>query len=288
MKKLLLLPLLLMSMLVGCNENSKSEKETETIYTPLDWFEDTDVIENELKVDIDYYEVNDYEKVIGERMMRFFKIEFKFPKKIDEVEYDSLMRYKIKKNMGPYTDLTIYFHEKCIETIAYGRINNKEFRQFASYNTYGASSVASLISFASIRGEKIQSIQKEEQDAAKEACTLENFYKQIEESATNPTATFSNKSKEDVNHALLDDFKDLLSSKNEKSYYKGDNDYFMSYGLNENFMLKFYLDYEQEPVAILEYKYQSSLNYTSSVECGYRVSRDKVDNIIKKITGVAN
>ena len=64
MKKLLLLPVLLMSMIVGCSEKPQNEKEKETIYTPMDWFKDTDVIENDLKFYSDFYEIRDYGKVV--------------------------------------------------------------------------------------------------------------------------------------------------------------------------------------------------------------------------------
>ena len=62
----------------------------------------------------------------------------------------------------------------------------------------------------------------------------------------------------------------------------------MTYGLNEDFMLRFYLDSKDEPVAILEYRYQSSLNFTGSTTRSFSVEREKIDNIIKKITGAAN
>ena len=288
MKKLLLLPVLLMTMLVGCNDKKPQETEKETIYTPMDWFKDTDVIENDLKFYSDFYEIRDYGKVVEERMMRLFDIDFRHPKKITKVDTNDLFTYKIKKDMGPYTDYTIYVHEKCVETIAYSRVNNNDIKQCARYETYSASGAALLVAFASKRGDEIHKIQEEEYNAAEEVATLENFYQGIEESTTNPIATFSNVTREDTGHALLDDFKDLFNGHNEKAYGANKDYAFMTYGLNDNFMLRFYLDRTEDCIAILEYKYQCSLGYTSSVTTGYKVNREKVDNIIKKITIPAN
>ena len=287
MKKLLLLPVLLMTMLVGCNDKKSQEAEKETIYTPVDWFKDTDVFENELKFSADLDVFYDYEKTIANRLLKSFDFEFKHPEKVDDVDQRDLMTYTIKKEMGPYTKCTIRIHEKCIETEAYGVANNKGIKQYARYQTYGYG-VTPLLAFSFNRSQEIAKTQKEEYEAAKEVATLENFYQGIEESTTNPIATFSNVTKEDVNHALLDDFKDLINPNNKTSFYPDRRDAFMSYGLSEDFILKFYLDSNEDCVAVLTYEYKGSFNDPHTVTNSYSVSRDKVDNIIRKITGVAN
>ena len=287
MKKLLLLPVLLMTMLVGCNDKKSQEAEKETIYTPVDWFKDTDVFENELEFSADLDVFYDYEKTIANRLLKSFDFEFKHPEKVDDVDQRDLMTYTIKKEMGPYTKCTIRIHEKCIETEAYGVANNKGIKQYARYQTYGYG-VTRLLAFSFNRSQEIAKTQKEEYEAAKEVATLENFYQGIEESTTNPIATFSNVTKEDVNHALLDDFKDLINPNNKASFYPDRRDAFMSYGLSEDFILKFYLDSNEDCVAVLTYEYKGSFNDPHTVTNSYSVSRDKVDNIIRKITGVAN
>ena len=287
MKKLLLLPVLLMTMLVGCNDKKSQEAEKETIYTPVDWFKDTDVFENELRFSADLDVFYDYEKTIANRLLKSFDFEFKHPEKVDDVDQRDLMTYTIKKEIGPYTKCTIRIHEKCIETEAYGVANNKGIKQYARYQTYGYG-VTPLLAFSFNRSQEIAKTQKEEYEAAKEVATLENFYQGIEESTTNPIATFSNVTKEDVDYALLDDFKDLINPNNKTSFYPDRRDAFMSYGLSEDFILKFYLDSNEDCVAVLTYEYKGSFNDPHTVTNSYSVSRDKVDNIIRKITGVAN
>ena len=285
MKKLLLLPVLLMSMLVGCN--GKPTEEKETFYTPIDWFKDTDVIENELTFSATMGGFLDYEKVIMNTLTDCFDMDFKFPKKVNDIDYECLMRYSIKKEMGPYTSYTLCIHEKYVEAKAVGVVNNENVTQCVRYDTYGYGTVRTIVA-AVERGEEIRKIKKEEQDAAKEVCTLENFYSQIEGSTTNPIATFNDVTKVDVDHALLNDIKDLFIPNNEEPLYIEDKNYFMSYGLNEDFTLKFYLDYSYKPFGVLEYKYQSSLGYTDSVERSYEVDREKVDSVIKKITAITD
>lgn len=282
----MLLPLLVMSMLVGCNQNEG--KEAETIYTISDWLENTDVFENELSFYVDGYKTTDYDKDVAQKMFDYFLIEHDHPKKIDEVDNNDLISYTIKKNMGSYTDFTIFIHETSIETVAKGTLNDRMILQCGSYKTYSALATSLFITYASKRNDEIHKITNEEYEAAKEVGTLENFYKQIEESTTNPVATFSNTSKEDISHSLLDDIKDLFTTHNKKAYGANRGDAFMSYGLNENFMLRFYLDKTENTIAMLEYTYQSSFGYSYTYDYGYEVSREKVDNIIKKITGVAN
>ena len=284
MKKLLLLPVLLMTMLVGCNDKKPQEAEKETLYTAMDWFQDTDVVENELTFYVNGGGTKDYGKKVADRMLEFFEIDFKYAEPVKKIDANDLMTYTIKKNMGPYTQFNIYIHEKCIETRAVGTLKGKTVEQLARCETYSGFGAAYIISFASKRDDEIYKITKEEYEAAKEVATLENFYQGIEESTTNPIATFSNVTREDTGHALLDDFKDLFNGYNEKAYGANKDYAFMTYGLNDNFMLSFYLDRTEDCIAILEYKYQCSLGYTSSVTTGYKVNRDKVDNIIKKIT----
>ena len=285
MKKLLLLPALLMSMLVGCN--GKPTEEKETFYTPIDWFKDTDVIENELTFSATMGGFFDYEKVIMNTLTDCFDMDFKFPKKVNDIDYGCLMRYSIKKEMGPYTSYTLCIHEKYVEAKAVGVVDNENVTQCVRYDTYGYGTVRAIVA-AVERGEEIRKIKKEEQDAAKEVCTLENFYSQIEGSTTNPIATFNDVTKVDVDHALLNDIKDLFIPNNEEPLYIEDKNHFMSYGLNEDFTLKFYLDYSYKPFGVLEYKYQSSLGYTDSVERSYEVDREKVDSVIKKITTITD
>ena len=288
MKKLLLLPVLLMTMLVGCNDKKSQEAEKETLYTAMDWFKDTDVIENELTFYVNGGGTKDYGKKVADRMLDFFEIDFKFAEPVKEIDPNDLMTYSIKKNMGPYTQFNIYIHEKCIETRAVGTLKGKTVEQLARCETYTGFGAAYIISFAAKRDDEIYKITKEEYEAAKEVATLENFYQGIEESTTNPIATFSNVTREDTGHALLDDIKGLFSKYSKTAYGANKGDAFMSYGLNENFMLRFYLDKTEDCIAILEYRYQSSFGFTGSVTTGYEVNRDKVDNIIKKITIPAN
>lgn len=124
MKKILLVPLMAISLLVGCNTNEQQEKDT--LYTPMDWFKDTDVVENDLAFYVDLYKVTDYDKEVSNKLLKTFDIDFKYPKKVDKIDSYDLMSYTIKKNMGPYTDFTIYIHERSVETRAVGRLNDRQ------------------------------------------------------------------------------------------------------------------------------------------------------------------
>ena len=284
MKKLMLLPLLIMSTLVGCSP----KQEEETIYTVNDWFDNTDVLENELNFYVDISEVHDYDKMVAQRLLKTFDIDFKYPKKVDKVDGYDLMSYTIKKEMGPYSELTIFIHERSIETRAEGTRNGLTIEQCVRYDTYGVLGTSLLITYAARRSDTIHNTKEAEHSAAREAGSLENFYKQIEESTTNPTVRFSTLSKEDVNHSLLDDIKDLEVGSNKGSGVNLNDNAFMTYGLSENFMLSFYLNNKSKVIGVLEYKYESSFHYTDSVRYCYEVSREKIDNLINKITGVAN
>jgi len=280
MKKILILPALLMSMLTGCS------KEEEKIYTPIDWFKDTDVIENEMEFFVGARTEKDYDKKVAEEMFSDFKYSFDKPKKIDEPQRYALMYYSLKKNLGPYREYTMYFHEGYIETKASGSDNKKYIEQCAVYKC-DYSNIAYLMDFSSRRISEIDNVQSEEYKVAKADCSFENFYQQIEESTTDPTVILNNTSKKDVNHALLDDIKGLFNPYSEKAY--SGSDLFLLYGLNENFMLKFYLcDHYTIVVAILEYQYQSTLGYTESIRIGYKVSRKDVDNLVDKINAIEN
>lgn len=91
-----------------------------------------------------------------------------------------------------------------------------------------------------------------------------------------------------MGHALLDDIKDLFGKYSEKAYGANKGKPFMSYGLSEDFALRFYLDKVDDCIALLEYTFVSTLGYSKTVDIGYKVSREKVDNIISKVTGTTN
>ena len=284
MKKILLVPLMAISLLVGCNTNKQEEEQ---IVTLQDWLTNNDPIENECKyfIGVGHYGDCDYENYVANELLDDV---YGRPEKTNVDGGRALLTYHVKKECGPYTECYIFVHENTIEVESYKNyyIGNKP-DQHLVYEYYSAFASNFLIK-AYRRADEVGKIKEEEYEAALEASKLDNFYKQIEESTTNPIATFSNVTKEDVGHALLDDIKDLFNPLREKSFDTRQRTPFMSYGLNEDFLLNFYLNNNQEPVAVIEYKYQSSLGYTNKVDIGYSVSREKVDNLINKITGAAH
>lgn len=283
MKKLMLLPLLIMSTLVGCSP----KQEEEPIVTIEDWLTNNKPIENECEyfIGVGFYGDIDYDNYIAEELLRYVGGR---PQKSDVDSGRALLTYHVKKECGPYTECYILVHENTIEVESFKKYTGEyKADQHLVYDYYSAFA-SNLLVKAYQRDEQVSKIKKEEYEAASEAGKLENFYKEIEESTTNPIATFSNVTREDVDHALLDDIKGLFTKYSETSSGANKGDAFMSYGLNENFMLRFYLDKNDGCIAILEYRYQSSFGFTGSSKIGYKVSRDKVDVLINKITGVAN
>lgn len=279
----MLLPLLVISTLVGCSP----KQEEEQIVTIQDWLTNNDPIENECKyfIGVGHYGDYDYDNYIAKRLLN--DVHGK-PEKTNVDGGRALLTYHLKKECGPYTECYILVHENTVEVESFKNyyIGYKP-DQHLVYEYYSGFASNFLIE-AYQKAEEVSKIKNEEYEAAKEAGSLENFYKEIEESTTNPIATYSNVTKEDTDHALLDDIKDLFGKYNEKAYGANKGDAFMSYGLNENFMLKFYLDKTEDCIAMLEYEYRSSLGYNRLYDYGYKVNRDKVDNLIKKITGAAS
>lgn len=284
MKKILLVPLMAISLLVGCNAK---EQEEEQIVTIQDWLTNNDPIENECNyfIGVGHYGDCDYENYVANELLDDV---YGRPETTNVDGGRALLTYHVKKECGPYTECYIFVHENTVEVESYKNyyVGNKP-DQHLVYEYYSAFASNFLIK-AYRRADEVGKIKSEEYEAALEAGKLDNFYKQIEESTTNPIATFSNVTKEDVGHALLDDIKDLFNPLRERSFDTRQKTPFMSYGLNEDFMVKFYLDNSQKPVAAVEYKFQSSLGYIKTVDFEYDVSREKVDNLIDKITGVTH
>ena len=285
MKKILLVPLMAISLLVGCNEMQKQEEEP--IITIQDWLSNNNVEENDCEyfIGVGHYGDWDYDNYVANELLDDI---YSQPKRTNKDGGRALLTYHVKKECGPYTECYILVHENSVEVESFKKYYvGNEPDQHLVYD-YHSAFASDFIVKAYRKSKEVEAIKSEEYKAAMEAGKLENFYKEIEESTANPIATFSNVTKEDTNHSLLDDIKDLFSPAKEKSFYSDNKDYFMSYGLNENFMLKFYLDGSSSTIAVLDYKYQSSLGFTGSHKDSYSVSREKVDNLINKITGVAN
>lgn len=283
MKKILLVPLMAISLLVGCNEMQKQEEEP--IVTIQDWLSDNNPVENECKyfTGVGTYSEIDYGGYVANEILDSMKIYLSHPEKTDVEGGRALLTYHVKKECGPYTECYILVHQNCIEVESFKKYGAGRGPDQHIIYDYHPAPASSLIIETYKRYSEVKEIKNNERTAAEEVSKLENFYSQIEESATNPIATFSNVTIEDAGHSLLDDIKDLFTTPKEKSYSAGGDGYFMSYGLNKDFMLKFYLS-NNSPVAVLDYKYQSSLGYTGSIRQSYSVAREKVDNLIKKIT----
>lgn len=287
MKKILLIPLLAMSILTGC-EQKENEPSLPKV-TLTEWLSDLGFADGHFfNMDIITQGnpiMPDYNNVMSEYIKGKTKdIE---GKKISTPRPRALLTYYVGKEHYPFDFCAIYIHEDRIETSAstpYTYDNKKMHYQHYEYKI-NAEIAIRIVAKAYQRVEQINQIHKDEIELARAESSPENFFKIVEESSKAPTVTLYGESSteditiEDTDKVYLEDLKAL---EYEPTVYSGSK-MLLTYRPNDDIAMIIYRYTNNKCIADMEISYKSSLGYNKALSFRYYVSEEQVNQLINKI-----
>lgn len=290
MKKLLLVPLLMMSMLTGC-ESKDPVLPTVTLDQWLSNLEFANGHFFNFEISMRDGMMPDYNNVIAD----FIKEETKGieAKKVKECQSSALLTYYVTQEHYPFDFCAIYVHEDRIETSAitpYTYNKEKVFQQFYSYKI-GASLASKIVGRAYDRITEIGQIHDEERAEARSIASPYNYFDKVNasENGAKIVARGDDVTKDiviqDTNKLFVSDFKalDYVSTTEAISEYS--NKELLSYILTDELYVTFYTYSANQDIADFEITVDSSLGYKKNFSFRYLVNKDKVNTLLKKIRG---
>ena len=243
MKKILLVPIIALSLMTGCDanqpkaitldrwlESAEDENSCQGTYRlyDKDW--------NQLKITIDS---NDYENYVLKAVKEGANKATRKNKAIKEtgdiffvylLELDNPIEYGAQGCL-------IYVYENHIMTFSDFHYNNKYVSQRCYYE-YDTEVGKKVIDTTLARAYEIRDTTQAEEQLAKQEATIQNFLAKAEETTTF-SITYNDKSIEDENRSFLNALKDkeyaLLSADTSTL---GDNEVLATYQVNEHLLLK--------------------------------------------------
>ena len=292
MKKLLLVPVLLLSMLTGCNSK---EGDNLPVIDLTSWLSDMDFAKghffNSDLVLKDYGMMPDYNFVIADCIKENTKdIE---GKKVKECNSNALLTYYVTQEHYPFDFCAIYVHEDRIETSAitpYTYNKDKVFQQFYSYKI-GAATAAEIVGRAYQRVVEIGDIHVDEREEARIKASPANYFDTVKKSENGAKITVygSDVTKDvviqDSNKLFADDLKSLEYTATTESIQPYMNKKLLAYILSDDLYVIYYDTGSTTSTADFEITFDSSLGYKKTLSFKYTVNKEKLQTIIKKMKG---
>lgn len=224
MKKILLIPIITTPLLTGCGNKN--------IITINEWFDNLSeyaegrysVIENDLFISEGY----DFEFYVA-GLIKDNANDIKIKKtNVKEFDDDYLVTYRLSSKYKDFSDLRIYVYEDKIATSATAYyVDRNPVEQRVIYELPEDNAKA-IFEGATKRKQDVKDQNKKDYDEAREKASINNFFKQVDESETKPTI-IRNKyfgvvdDKEDwrsypLNYSIMDDIKELEYEELEENY----------------------------------------------------------------------
>ena len=210
MKKIILLPLMVLPLLTGCNNTQKEPK-----FSLEEWLTNID------QKDPTYFEAD----INGELRNAYGDLDFKIAEiirnntksmslkkcePITEIREETKaypIRYVLDRKMDNYERLEVRIDEENLFMLTIGYDENKTYLSEITEYTLPKEDGKKLIEEVDKRWAEVDKIANESYDRVWKETTPETFYAFIEESTTKPSVIYKEKETKDTNHSLLDDIK---------------------------------------------------------------------------------
>ena len=289
MKKIILLPLMVLPLLTGCN--LKQPK-----YSLNDWlsdikegtptFFDMSNIRNE---DGSMHPNNGYSDAEYKLAAFILENSADMSRKVFSPSYNEPhIRYIIRREMGDYFELQINVYESALTMYAEGYNSKKEY--ITESTSYGLSKEVGkkIINETITKWDEMRTLANETHYAIYEQTTPETFYSYIENLSVDPSVIRHKKEKKDTGHSLLDDLKDFVYIEKDDDYLFL-NDGVVTYGIENDYVMEIGRDpFDKLPVAqLVKYYHNPALlmDYDELIECkvAYSISEEKLINFLNKV-----
>lgn len=294
MKKIILLPLMVLPLLTGCNNTQKAP-----LFSLNEWLTNID------QKDPTYFEADIYDKTTRNP---YSDVDFKIAEiikentksmslkkcaPITEIREETKsypIRYIIDRKMDDFVRLEVRIDEENLFMWAVGYDENKTYLSEITEYTLPKEDGKKLIQEVDKRWAEVDKIANESYDRVWKETTPETFYAFIEESTTEPSVIYKEKETKDTNHSLLDDIKGFtyieidyifdLDKHDDVVFYGLEDDYMMAIGTvsngNNSQSLVQLIKYYDNPACHADYEYISECRRT------YSVSGEKIKAFMDK------
>ena len=245
MKKIILLPLMVLPLLTGCNNTQK-----EPMFSLEEWLSDiTPTTPTYFEVDVynkntDRYiksAYGDYEAKVADIIKENTKsMSLKKCGPLKEMSEESKsypIRYSVDKKMNYYERLEVRISEDTLLMYAFGYDENKAYVYELTEYTLPKEDGKKLIEEVNKRYEEVDVVANESYAEVWDKTTPENFYAYIESSTTKPSVFYNGKETKDTDLSLLADIKEFVYIEVDHVFRMDNDEGVVNYGIKDDFII---------------------------------------------------
>ena len=287
MKKLVLLPLMVLPLLTGCS-NTKPNYSLEEWLTNIEegtmTFIDMDVYDEETGRNRPTNGWSDYQYTLAK-----FIVDNTANKSLSNftpTRDDDHIRYILRREMGDYFEIQINVYENNLTMFEEGYSKDKEYLTKITSYSLPKGVGKKIIDEAINKWEEMDTLADESANKVYQEMSPENFYTYIENAETKPFVKFNNKKSRDNDLKLLDAMKDLVCIEVDDLLTLGegnDNDSIVYYGIEKEYVVAIGRDYfDKKPLLQLtRYYVNPAITYgndnLSECRVTYSISNEKLN-----------
>lgn len=292
MKKIILLPLMVLPLLTGCNNTQKEPK-----FSLEEWLTNID------QKDSTYFEAD----INGELRNAYGDLDFKIAEiirnntksmslkkcgpvtEIREETKSYPIRYIIDRKMDNYKRLEVRIDEENLFMWATGYDENKTYLSEITEYTLLKEDGKKLIEEVDKRWAEVDKIANESYNEVYEKTTPENFYSYIENSTTKPSIVYNDKETTDADLSLLNDIKGFTYIEVDYIFNMDDDEGVVNYGIKNDFVITIGESWpNNEPMVQVTRYYDNPAGsydpyYRDECRRTYSVSKQKLKAFMEKV-----
>ena len=288
MKKMILLPLLVLPLLTGCNPQpqfSLDEWLTDIEEGTMTFF-DMDVYDKSTKSKMPTNGYSDYQYKLAEFIKE--NASSKSSSLFSSTSGDRI-RYIMRRNMGDYYELQILVYESSIVMFAEGYRNEKDYFRTTTYYSIPKEAGKKIIEETINKWGEMQTLANESHRKVYEEMTPENFYSFIENNDAKPFIKYNGKESRDTDLTLLNAMKDFvyIELEHELPLYEEETG-ILTYGIKNEYTIAIGRDYfDKKPLAQLTRYYVNpaitwGIDDLSECRVSYSISEQKLTKFMEK------
>ena len=293
MKKLVLLPLMVLPLVTGCNNTQKAP-----LFSLEQWLTNID------QKDPTYFEADIYDKLTRNP---YSDIDFKIAEiikentksmslkkcgPITEIREETKsypIRYVLDRKMNNYERLEVRIDEENLFMWAIGYDENKTHLSEITEYTLPKEDGKKLIEEVDKRWAEVDKIANESYNEVYEKTSPEDFYSYIEGSSTKPSIIYNDKETMDTDLSLLNDIKKFVYIEVDYIFDMSNDKGVVNYGIKNDFIITIgeawpnndpmvqVTRYYDNPACHIDYDYMSECRRT------YSVSKEKLKTFMDKV-----
>lgn len=293
MKKIILLPLMVLPLLTGCSNTQKAP-----LFSLNEWLTNID------QKDPTYFEADIYDKTTRNP---YSDVDFKIAEiikentksmslkkcgPITEIREETKsypIRYIIDRKMNNYDRLEVRIDEENLFMWAVGYDENKTYLSEITEYTLPKEDGKKLIEEVDKRWAEVDKIANEAYDKVWEETTPETFYTFIEESTAEPSIFYNNREIKDTGKSLLNDIKEFTYIEVDYTFPMNNDEGVVNYGIKDDFIITIGEAWPNNDSMVQVTRYydnpacHTDYDYISKCSRSYSVSKEKLKAFMDKV-----